>query len=338
MIFFLNDKTAPHVQNLADIPQAGFFYDTLTSPRRLYFRLPANGKLADQHIKLPMNTGVYASDDYVVVRNMISKYSQDDGFAGFWGIGVVFENINGSYNCDQGFSMHGTSATVIDGALFERNAGCGIADVMSSVSIFRNIVVRDNLFAGGLFQGHAHTLLSCRFENNRGAQVGSSTGATINLVNCLINGGGNNNGITLDYGRLDHCTIVNSPTGLYVTKGVSVRNSIITNCGQHPLAFESKIAANISLFKTIIGLQQPDSWDAYITATFADAGAKYLKAVNKEDELINNVPVLTAPLFLLPNDSPYYKIGEYNTTPGATLKEYTGWAVVEEAGDAVPHP
>ena len=337
-IFFVNGKSAPHTRSLETIPRGGFFYHT-QGKRRVYFRLPAGEKLEDLHVDLPLNTGVYISDDYVTVRNMISRYSQDDGFYGFWGIGVVFENINGSDNCDQGFSMHGTSASIIDGGLFERNGGCGIADVMSCVSIFRNVTVRDNMFAGALFQGVAHTCLSCRFENNLGSQVSAGVGATINLVNCLINGKGNATGVNMEIGRLDHCTIVNCNTGLAVSKGGMMRNSIIANCGRDPLSFAGTAAANFSFTKTIISLGGTEAWDWFVTRVFGStAAAQYLKQPNKPTELIADNPMLQEPLFLLPADSPYYKVGEFTTTPGANLPEYHGWSVTEKLGAPVPHP
>jgi len=78
-IFFLNGKPGPNVLKLDDIPAGGFCYDTQSSPRRLYFRLPRSAKINDCKLELPLNTGFYVSDDYVTVRNIASKYSQDDG-------------------------------------------------------------------------------------------------------------------------------------------------------------------------------------------------------------------------------------------------------------------
>jgi hypothetical protein len=189
-IFFLNGQPGPHVRDPAAIPQGGFFYDTTSSPRRLYFRLPPGRTIGDCRVELPIHLGVYVSDDYVVVRNLASKYSADDGFSGFWAQGVVLANVSGSFNCDQGISFHGTSGTLIDGGLFERNGGCGIADVMSCVTIYRNVVVRDNMIMGALLDGFAHSLLNCRFYGNYETQV--RAGASVNLTGCLIagNGGG----------------------------------------------------------------------------------------------------------------------------------------------------
>ncbi len=274
-IFFLDGKAAPHTRTLEEIPPGGFFYHTVgEGRRRVYFRLPAGKTLDELQIDLPLHDGVYVSDDYVTVRNLSSIHSQDDGFGGFWGIGVVFENINGSYNCDQGFSMHGTSASIIDGGLFEHNGGCGIVNVMSCVSVFRNVVARENMFNGALFQGHAHMCLNCRFSDNLGAQVNSGVGATINLVNCLIDGQGNEFGVTMENGRLDHCTIVNCTTGLQVSIGGSIRNSLIANCGPDPLSFAGTAQQNFSITRTILAREGDEAWDVYLTRVFGEKAAR----------------------------------------------------------------
>jgi hypothetical protein len=206
-IFFVDGQPAPHVKSLEAIPPGGFFYDTLAKPRRLYFRLPAGKALADLCIDVPLNEGVFIDADYVVVRNLQSRYSQDDGFAGFWGYGVVFENCNGSFNCDQGISLHGTSVTLIDGGLFERNGGCGIADVMSCTTIYRNCVVRDNKIAGAVLNGAMHSLSHCRFGGNEGAQVAADQGAFVYLHNTVVDGAA-----SLLHARVERCTVTGALT------------------------------------------------------------------------------------------------------------------------------
>ena len=164
-IFLLNGKPGLNVLKLEELPPGGFFYDTqsetvkeLAGQRCLFFRLPAGKQLSGCAVELPLNKGIYVSDDYVTVCNIGSRYSQDDGFAGFWGQGVVLRNIHACFNCDQGVSFHGNSTTLIEGALIERNAGCGIVDVMSCTTVYRNVTVRENYPSGALFQGFAHAI------------------------------------------------------------------------------------------------------------------------------------------------------------------------------------
>jgi hypothetical protein len=223
-IFFLNGKTAPHVRSLEELQPGAFFYDTQTGPLRLYFRLPANAKLEDLTLELPLNEGVFIDSDYVVVRNLQSKYSQADGFAGYWGYGVVFENINGSFNCDQGFSMHGNSITLVDGALFERNGGCGIVDVHSCVSVFRNIIVRDNMIAGALFQGSYHNVRSSWFTGNAGPQIG---GNTVDLENCLISDG--YQGVNVRQAKILRTTFAGCREAIRFENAGTVEQSLLMN-------------------------------------------------------------------------------------------------------------
>jgi len=338
-IFFLDGQPAPHVRDLAALPPGGFFYDTQSSPRRLYFRLPAGKKLADCAIELPLNAGLFVDDDYVVVRNLASKYSQDDGFAGFWGIGVIFENCNGSFNCDQGMSLHGTSVTVIDGGLYERNGGCGIADVMSSFTVYRNAVIRDNMIAGALFAGLGHSLLSCRLYGNYGLQVNAGTGCALNMTNCLVIGtsaDGAADGVSMEIGRLDHCTIVNCGTGVWVAKSGSIANSVVANCAGSLVTVDKAAVGSFRMWKTVLaagtvvyGTQRatPANWDEFANSvTWA-----------KVNNILTDLK-LEAPLYALPQDSPYLKAADYDTTPGATLGPYAGWKPREDAAFAHPHP
>lgn len=223
-IFFLNGKPAPHVRSLDSLQPGYFFYDTQSGPYRLYFRLPTGVQLQDLTIELPLNEGVFVDTDYVVIRNLQSKYSQADGFAGFWGYGVVFENINGSFNCDQGFSMHGNSITLVDGALFERNGGCGIVDVMSCVSVFRNVIVRDNLIGGAMFQGSYHNVRASFFTANAGIQV---SGYTVDLEDCLIAGGPQ--GVSVRQGKIRRSTIAACREGIQFENAGLVEHSLLVN-------------------------------------------------------------------------------------------------------------
>ena len=323
-IFFLNDKPGPNVLKLEEIPAGGFFYDTQAKPRTLYFRLPAGGKLADCRVELPLNRGVYVSDDYVVVRNLASIYSQDDGFAGFWGQGVVLQNVNGSFNCDQGISFHGTSSTLIDGGLFERNGGCGIADVMSCITVYRNVTVRDNLISGALFQGVAHSMINCRLTGNDQMQVDVNRGATINLTNCLILGESpeKGTGINMENGRLDHCTIANCRTGVRMLRSGSFDNSIITQChGSLVEVVEAALPA-FQLDKSLLDL----GCAVFGKAKVDQAGwAEFVKTFKAGTTTLIGSPGLDA-AFQLPSDSPYLKAGSYNSALGCRLPEVKAWA------------
>jgi len=321
-IFFLNGKPGPNSLTLEGLQPGGFFYDAqsevlkdLPGQRCLFFRLPADAALKECAVELPLNRGVYVSDDYVTICNLGSRYSQDDGFAGFWGQGVVLRNIHACFNCDQGVSFHGNSTTLIDGALIERNAGCGIVDVMSCTTVYRNATVRSNYPLGVLFSGFAHAMYNCRISGNSGVQIQINNGAAGSLVNCLVIGQGTTGmcaAVRMEQGRMDHCTVVNSPVGLSVQRAASVRSSIIANCPT-AVSIDKGAADAVEIDKTLLGLGQvvadsrkitPSDWAGFVAGHKRMAGA------------IIGSPALEGPFFQLAKDSPFIKAGEYGTAPG----------------------
>jgi hypothetical protein len=329
-IFRLNGRPAPHVRELAAIPAGGFFYDTQANPRRLYFRLPAGRSLQACVIDLPLNEGVFVNDDYVVVRNLASKYSQDDGFAGFWGVGVVFENCNGSYNCDQGISLHGTSQTLIDGGLYERNGGCGIADVMSCITVYRNVTIRDNMVAGAWFAGLAHSLLGCRLSGNYGPQITAQDDTALGMTDCLVVGSphdGSTIGVSMWSGRINHCTIVNFPVCVQIGRSGQVSNSVLAGASDALLRVDAKAADSFRFWNNILALGTvivgqrkgtKDNWRQFAAAV-PEAGRNF-----PED------PKLQPPLFALPAGSPHFKAADYGATPGVRVSLPGEWKPVGE--------
>ena len=334
-IFILNGKPGPNVLTLEEIPPGGFFYDAQAAvikepagQRCLFFRLPEGKTLADCTVELPLHRGIYVSDDYVTVCNIGSRYSQDDGFAGFWGQNVVLRNIHACFNCDQGVSFHGNSSTLIDGALIERNGGCGIVDVMSCSTIYRNATVRDNYPGGVLFQGFSHAMYGCRILGNRGTQIEAGKSAAVSLGNCLIIGSGpetGGNAVRMEFGRLDHCTILNSPVGVAVTVGGSVRNSIISNC-PIVVSVDKNAQGKFFLDKTILALGKATFGEQKVDDT---GWADFMGTFKGAAGAIIDHPVLEEPLYLLPNDSPHLKAGENGSTPGAHLSPFKEWMAKE---------
>ena len=321
-IFLLNGKPGPDSVTLEGIQPGGFFYDAqaeiikdIPGQRCLFFRLPAGQALKACSVELPLNHGVYVSDDYVTICNLGSRYSQDDGFSGFWGQGVVLRNIHACFNCDQGVSFHGNSTTLIDGALIERNAGCGIVDVMSCTTIYRNTTVRENYPFGVQLSGFAHAMYNCRITDNCGAQIQIDKGASGSLVNCLVVGRGTKGGgaaVRMEQGRMDHCTILNSPVGLNVEVAASVRNSIIANCPT-AVSIAKNAADAVGIDKTLLGLGEVLVDTRKVTA--AD-WAEFTNAHTRLSGAVIASPALEGPFFQLSKDSPFLTAGENNTAPG----------------------
>ena len=336
-IFLVDGKPGENVTALEELPPGGFFFDsqakTLPEPAGqpvLYFRLPENRKLADCRIEMPLNSGIFAGDDYTTVENIGSCYSVEDGFDGFWGQSVVFHNVHAFNNTEQGMSFHGNGSSFIDGALIEHNGGCGIVDVMSSTSIYRNVTVRNNYPNGADLRGASHAMYNCRIIGNSGTQVtifpGTATAGS--LINCLIVGNGPKEGwcgVDLNYGRIDHCTVINCPVGVRVTTGAAIKNSIITDCPTTLIA-EKNAMAQLTIDKTILGLGEASFGGQKITAP---GWAEFIKTFKGAEGAIVDNPKLESPLFLLPQDSPHCKSGEEGTMPGAKLPPFTKWMYQE---------
>ncbi len=319
-LFFVDGKPAANALQLDALAPGGFFYDTQGSAgeaRRVYFRLPAGAALEDLTLEMPLNQGVHVSSDYVVVRNLRSIRSQEDGFVGFWGFGNVYENIEGSFNTDQGFSMHGNSVTLVEGGLFERNGGMGIVDVMSSVSLFRNIVVRRNLIGGASFQGSYHGCRHSQFVDNAGAQV---SGHRFDLEHCLVRGGWQ--GVGIRDGRLSHCTVVAAGQGITVGSAAVIENCLLVS-NRVALVVAKKTVGNVKLTQNVIGPCSiewggerigPDQWEAFAQTNSAAVTGTVLET-----------PLLEGPLHQLPGNSPLRKDGAF----GAALTEFTGWRAID---------
>lgn len=195
---------------------------------------------------------------------------------------------------------------------------------MSSFSIYRNCVIRDNLIGGALLLGTGHNMLSCRFSGNRRVQVEIGHGATANLDNCLIIGNAAGNaeqppadGVYMEYGRLDHCTIVNSKIGLSVGIGASVKNSVIQTCSQ-PIVVASKAVETLVLDHTILGPGNSIIGDQKVSQdNWADVAWQLkLSATTTIDTL-----ALEAPLYRLNRNAP----AESEPAPGANLELSQGY-------------
>ncbi len=73
--------------------------------------------------------------------------------------------------------------------------------------------------------------MNSRIMDNSGTQVEFSKGASGSLVNCLIVGrGAKTPGVSMENGRIERCTVLDSSTGVRLIKGGSIKNSIISNC------------------------------------------------------------------------------------------------------------
>jgi hypothetical protein len=336
--FLVNSNAAPHAATLEAIEPGGFFYDTRGKPPRIYFRLPAGVAMSACAIELPISGGVFvADDDYVVVRNLRSQYAWNDGFAGFWGIGVVFENCHAVYNCDEGISLHGTSSTIIDGGLVENTFGHGIADVMSCLTLYRNVVIRNNQNAGVLFQGAGHGMQNCTIYGNVGTQILADGDGCIALDNCLILADARQGAVAIRMhrGQINHCTISGGQVGLAVSQGGWMRNSIVAGCAKALVEQDPSAVSTFNMRRNFFATGVIVRGSETLTReTWGDQtrNSKTLTECSWHDGLWTDGRYAITP------DSPLFKAGEYGRTPGAVLPQYKGWNPDEKEVFVRPPP
>jgi hypothetical protein len=302
----------------------GFYWDK--PQHRLHFKPPPGKKLEELRVEVPMRgTGITIHADYVVVQNFRSIHSLNDGIGTAKSVGVVFRNVEGSENCDQGFSAHTTAVNIIEDCRFERNAGSGICDVGSSVTIFRRCVIAHNTFEAGAYflEKGFHALRDCAiFDNDDGPQVLISGDGWVQLENTVVRGkaGSSVPAIQSTGGNvsLDQCSVADCPVGAQMdpAKGLlQVKNSIFTRCKQAlvvvPKGAERRFISNYNGYHLGVidfgGAQYTEkNW------------AEYLKASGQDANSLTADPKFSGPdLLELPKDSPYAKAGEKGRRVGA---------------------
>jgi hypothetical protein len=217
--------------------------------KRGYFRLPQGKALADLRLELPyeFNGVTIHESSYVTVRNLHVRYFADDGFneAGVCE-GLVFENVEASYNGDQGMSAHNAVSATVRNAHFHHNHD-GIADTQYSQTMYHGLRVHDNWRYGALFQGGYHLVTDAELRDNADGFVfepladASAYGAEHNplgealgrLVNVYVRGGAS--GLAVRYQArvsVEHASFVGNDTGVLVA-GTGVQVHMVSSLVAH---------------------------------------------------------------------------------------------------------
>jgi hypothetical protein len=327
-IFFLNGKPAPHAESLVAIQPGGFFLNINEHPVRIRFRLPAGKRIEDCRIDVPGNHGVIINDDHVVIRNLASMYSSDDGFSTFLASSVVFHNVYGAFNCDQGLSLHNSTSGLIEGGLFERNGGCGIADVMNTQTAYIQAVVRRNMVAGFWLAGASHNIQSCLISDNRGPQAVVCDGTRANVINAVVIGRDRIDAAQVGVeiqgdARLDHCTVTHCSVGVRGNGKIALTDSLFADCaeahvlkaGGSPPSFERLLLdpAGTVVIGTNKVMLAGDDWRQ------GGPMAGLLKTCFVEKVL------MTDPSRGLPDGHPLVQAGANRTRLGATIVPRDAW-------------
>ena len=175
-------------------PLAYFLYknrkDSKTDSRHntLYIRLPP-GKMPDDLIVegIDATGGIYVGGSHVTVRNLICEFNGDDGFSTHANRGVIFENVEGRFNMDQGMSHHG-SEVVVRNAHFHHNAGCGVVDVYPEARTrYEHCLIESDTWRGGVeFHSGVFDMADCLIRANPKRTLTVTKGARVKLRNCLL--------------------------------------------------------------------------------------------------------------------------------------------------------
>ncbi len=213
----------------------------------LYFR-PAAGKTPADYDLCTMLRGEGVSINnagYIVCRNLVCEYFANDGFNAHGHCsGLVFENIVGRHNGDDGFSIHEDIGAYVSGGHFHGNQ-YGIQNIQTSRAIFHGVLVENNRDIGIHQIGGYHSVEDSVVRNNARAQfVVAPTpdkkfgadpfrAASVFLKNVRIEGGPL--GLRLDAGvtaRITHCELRGASIGLAVAERVDclMTDSIISGC------------------------------------------------------------------------------------------------------------
>jgi hypothetical protein len=154
----------------------------------LYIRVP-EGKTPDDVAVEAINAtgGVYVGGNYVTVRNLISEFVGQDGFATHKNKGVVFENIEARFCMDQGISHHGADV-VVRKSHFHHNAGGGVVDVYPEARTrYEQCLIESDTWRGGVeFLAGTFEMTNCIIRANPKAALRTNKGAKVKLKNCLL--------------------------------------------------------------------------------------------------------------------------------------------------------
>lgn len=150
-----------------ELPEGGYAW---IDHIKLRYR-PVGGRLPDMlEVTVRESCVQIQSSSYIRIRNLRVEGAHNDGFNMHGDCkGLVFENIEGRYNGDDGFSAHEDVTAAVCGGYFHHNS-YGIEDISASQTSFFGVRVENNR-TGAHFAGGFHALVDCTVRDNETAQV-----------------------------------------------------------------------------------------------------------------------------------------------------------------------
>ena len=304
-----------------------------------FFRPSAGRSVSDYALEGTLRASGVAvtSASYITVRNLTAEFFANDGFNAHGECrGLLFSNIVGRHNGDDGFSVHEDVGSVVHGGHFHGN-DYGVQDVNASRSVYNGLLVEHNRIHGVDFYGGFHSLVDAVVRHNGKDQVRLSPGTARHLgladdnpvclglafvKNVVAHGGETSlHVMPKARGAVHHCVFATSNTGIVVEEGAvcHVTQSLVADCG----VSELRCASEKALFDsnayypgrlTWLGRDfSPADWVAYREASGQDAHS-----------------VLQQPLFSGPGRFlvalPKLVSGDRETAPGPTRELALRWS------------
>ena len=286
----------------------------------IYFRVAPGKPIGDYRLEGTMLMAglVLTGGSYIEVRDLVCEHFANDGFNIHGSCqGLVFRNIVGRWNGDDGFSVHEDVGAVVLGGHFHHN-DYGIQDINISRSSFYGVLAENNRQVGADFVGGYHALVDCVVRDNAVAQIRCTADTTRHMrppTNSLARGllfarntlaVGGRTGLHVRSGTADvaNCSFAAAEEGVRVEPDgtLSLRASAVFGCRSVELACASttsSLAANsYSPGRMQWGGREfsPDSFAAYQETSGQDAGSAAVPspAFARKDGFSLLLPMLVA--------------------------------------------
>ena len=226
-LVFFDQKPGLKSVSKDKIEPYGYFLsiESTANENNFFIKLP-NGKTPkNTAIMLPQHdhTGLNVSGDHVTIKNLTSAYCLGDGFSTTDGHDIIFDNVRGCFNFNQGLGNHGSNV-VVKNSTFDHNKQFGARDELAKCeSRYEDCAFVENHPAGVECRGSKHRFVRCYFYNNSEIQAQSGKGANIDLDNSYFHSPGNI-GVHLwqDQGSIKNCTFDGLSVGIDVLDAAAV--------------------------------------------------------------------------------------------------------------------
>ena len=248
-ICWINNKAAKNCKNEKELLKGSSNFYWNKPLKQLWINLPEGKTPADFKIEIPVwGTSVCINTDWVIVQNLRSRYSMNDGFDTHKkGKNIVFKNCVSRDNCGQGVSTHNETSSLYENCHNFRNTSSGICNIGNSITMFKNCLIADNAFEAGVYGGGNALIImeNCLIINNKPfEQIWQRSNSKLFFINCMIVGAQNNKGLlSMHNGSMffSQCTFIGGAYVCNIPKRLKSRIAIINSIFANSSSFVLKI-------------------------------------------------------------------------------------------------